>query len=63
MVKEWGRYGAFGLMECSIQFYNVSNFTIGAWYVTLQIKLNEEKSKHAWFVSAKWFWPSIFAVC
>jgi hypothetical protein len=25
--------------------------------------LNEEKSKHAWFVSAKWFWPSIFAVC
>jgi hypothetical protein len=36
---------------------------LGAPYVTLQIKLNEEKSKHAGLSQQNGFWPSIFAVC
>jgi len=27
-----------------------------------KLKLDEEKSKHASFGSAKWFWPKIFAL-
>jgi hypothetical protein len=34
----------------------------GAQYVTLQIKIGSRKVKTCHFGSAKWFWPSIFAL-
>jgi len=69
-MKIWGvwskgvgvQYSVMGeLKQISILSLKSCQQLLGAWYVTLQIKLNEEESKHAWFVGAKWFWPSILA--